>query len=214
MFKDEVGVKKLKTVSDEDGNKLLERLRENHASHPMSSSSAGSGLPMMPPQPAPSTPLCPLPVPTIPMTPRDHVQPSRSPIPLPPHEPKEHLQDAEYVTTMQTLVASIHKSNQEWNKKSREFHIAAAKCKSHEYTKDSQLLTQMSQLVSKGDKLDKSLVDVEEKHAMGVFVDITEILQCKKIMSDLVNIAKEASKIKLFMRGHSIQLHERMLTTR
>ena len=214
MLNEQVSVKQQKQITAEDAQKLVQGMREHLAAAsgehngPSSSTSKTSTMPLALGASSPATADTLVDdemrsmAPTTPLVLHNrapHIPPS--PMPLTAPEPTTHLEDAEYIAAMQTLVVNIHKSNTDWNKKSREIHIAAAKCKGHAHTRDSALLHQMVELNKMGDKLDKSLASVEEKHVMGIFIDITEQVQCRQTMAELTKIATDASKIKLLMRG-------------
>ena len=102
---------------------------------------------------------------------------------------------------MQSLVANIHKANGEWNRKSREFTITVARCNMNPNTANTPLLKELTSWTQKGDALDHGLASLESKHAIGVYVDITEQVEAKKAITQLTKIAKDATKVKLLMRG-------------
>ena len=155
--------------------------------------------------PSAARPLAPTPLAETPqMMPAPSApRPPPSPIPLAAPENTDHLKDPEYESAMTALITNIHKSNYEWNKRSRELSIAATRCRNNPNTQESPLLADMIALCNKGDKLDTSLADVEVKYAMNTFIDVTEQVQCKKAMAEMVQITNDALKIKLLVRWSS-----------
>ena len=102
-----------------------------------------------------------------------------------------------YETTMTTLITSIHKSNSEYNRRSREYNLLAARLTTNSYCANSEVLNRMIQHLKDAQALDADLEVVEKKFALGEYVDPSMQTMAKWNMSQLVKELKECAKIKL-----------------
>ena len=171
--------------------------------------SGSSGQPPLPPL-APDggiTPRAIMPPPT-PTFPTSH----QSPAPITftstskenevPHGPttapaKDERMDEAYETQMTSLIVNIHKTNYEWNKRARELNIAAAKLKSHAMCADSEVLKTLTKNLQQGQQWDKMLQSIEEKHALGQYVETKDQTMAKHYMNLIMTTIKECLRMKL-----------------
>ena len=145
---------------------------------------APSPLPLAAPSPSP-----------MPITPAP--SPSTTIAPAPPNVlGHQKDKDPRYVKEMNDLVALIHKANGEWNRKSREYAILHTKAQNHPLCKGSQLINQMKSHLDAGDTLDKQLQFIEEKFALDQYVDGTEQIKAKYLITELQKTQKDLAKVK------------------
>ena len=109
---------------------------------------------------------------------------------------KDERMDAAYDSQMSALISNIHKTNNDWNKKAREYQIFSSRLQQMPMCANSEVLKSLVADLETGRDLDNKLRAIEEKYALDVYIETSEQTMAKYHMNQIMNCLKEMGKTK------------------